>query len=611
MAKQLFVNISASSVSQALVRSVTDMTPVGFPELVIGDGRSYELYLVDGLGNFASFSGNGAYIPFIAIGECGYPTGGTAVWTFSGHSTAALAWDVSPSALQTALQALVSIGANNCSVSGVAGQYYIVTFIGALGDSAQPEITVDFSNLLPASTVDISTIVTGDASHNCVQLATLQQNPITFADDWTPITNGWTGSLSSRTLEIIEAFAQAGGTITDTFQITVADPSGVRSTYVKVPASIQCTIIDPESFAGADKPLLATQAALDAAILGLGNFTFEALTSSSAGNTNITPTTTSRHHTAVVTVSGAAGTRTFSILTSNSPNSGDTVLAVLKIPATAGIVIQVYNATTGGTLLAQFTSNGIARTCLVMVNFNGTAWNIDLDQSTLLYGADNLAGLASNLTAQQNIGSLFSNIVSQNSNFTITTAQIGTLFRVTNATVATLPSAVTAGLGFLVAIQKFDSTSTGVTTSPATVTLNSVNQLAILQSDGSNWNAIIVYNPLAGITSPTAYNADTLNSGDLQVNPSTQIYTEVVTVGGTARTSNINIADTGRSAGDLAKLRLILPSTSAIVLLVNNASSLGTNLFSLTTDGTGRPAYLQLYFDGTSWQPDVAIYPTS
>lgn len=90
MATQLFVNVQASSIGSSLVRSATDLTPVTFPTLVVGDGREYELYFVDGEGGFASFSGDASFIPLIAIGECGYPTGGTFTLTFGGNTTTAI-----------------------------------------------------------------------------------------------------------------------------------------------------------------------------------------------------------------------------------------------------------------------------------------------------------------------------------------------------------------------------------------------------------------------------------------------------------------------------------------------------------------------------------------
>lgn len=500
-ATQLFVNVAAGAISSALVRSVTDMTPVPFPELVIGDGRSYELYFVDGRGNYAAFSGDGSYIPYVAIGGCGFPSGGTAKWTFGGQHTSPLSYNVSPAALQAALEALSSIGSGNVSVAGVAGKYYVITFQGALGSLPQPEVTVDFSGLTPASTVDVSTITAGSASPatNAVQLATLALNPITFADNWTPITNGWTGSLSARTLEIFEAFAAAGGTLSETFQVTVANADGVRTTYVKVASSIQCTIVSPESFAGADKPLLATQAALNAAVLGLNNFTRESLTSSGAGNTNVTrPAASSRHHLARVAFTGAAGVRTVSLLTTNSPNPGDVVLLALLPDATAGNELKVYNATTGGTLLADITTAADSQPYFLLFSWNGSAWELDLDDSIFLSKSGNLAGLADAVTAKANLKTLYSRISDKTVSFTVVTADEGTLFRVSTAggpVAITLPLPGAVERGFLIAIQKFDASPQNVTTIPGTRTLTDAGETAVIQSDGSAWTVVIAFDP--------------------------------------------------------------------------------------------------------------------
>lgn len=507
MATQLFVRVNAANIGSALVRSLTDMTPVSFPKLVLGDGRDYELYFVDGQGGYAAFSGNGGYIPYIAIGSCGYPSGGTAGWTFDGDSTAALAYNISPAALQTALRALASVGGANVNVDGVAGKYYTITFVGTLGGSTQPEITVDFSGLLPASTVEISTIVAGSASPvtNCVQLATLALNPITFADDWTPITNGWTGQLSTRTIEVIEAFVAAGGTITDTFQITIGDPLGVRTTYLKVDASIECTIINPEAFAGADKPLLATQAALNAAVLGANNFSREALSSSATGNTNVSRSSTSRHHTAIVTVTGTAGTRTLSILTTNSPNPGDTILLVINSDVVSGYIIEVRNATSSGTLLETITPTDSGQSFFVLLNWTGSVWQLDFTSFGFLPKKDNLTGLSDVIAARTNLRTLCSRVASvQTTNFTITPDDDGTYYPINTAggaILATLPAASDVESGFMVAIQKVDSSNQIVTTNPATATLANAGQVIFLLSDATQWIVVMQYDP--ALNTPT------------------------------------------------------------------------------------------------------------
>lgn len=504
-ATKLYVNVAAASIARSLVRSPTDLTPVGFPQLVVGDGRSYELYFVDGQGGYAAFSGDGSYIPYIAIGECGYPSGGSVPWSFNGQTTSPLPFDVSPAALQTALQALSSVGSGNLLVGGVAGKYYTFTFAGALANSPQPEITADFSGLTPASTVDVTTIVPGTVSPavSAVQLATLQVNPITFADDWTPITNGWTGSLSARTVEIIEAFAAAGGSLTEVFQVTVADADGVRTTYAKVPSSIVCTIINPESFAGADKPLLATQAALNAAVLGLGNFTREALSSAATGNTNVArPASASRHHLARLTLSGTAGLRTVSLLTTNAPNPGDFIYLVVLPAAVAGYLVEVHNATAGGTLLTSFTTTAKGVPYLLTFSWNGSAWELDQTSDEFLPKAENLAGLADVVEAKTNLRVLFSRISDKSAAFTVVEDDEGTLFRVDASAApiaATLPAANSVPATLLLAIQKLDSGPQVVTTVPPTKTLASPGATMVLQSDGNDWRVVLAYDP-AGIT---------------------------------------------------------------------------------------------------------------
>lgn len=65
----------------------------------------------------------------------GSPTGGTFTLTYGGQTTAAIAYNATASAAQTALQALSTIGADNVTVGGGPGPGtpYTVTFVGRLG----------------------------------------------------------------------------------------------------------------------------------------------------------------------------------------------------------------------------------------------------------------------------------------------------------------------------------------------------------------------------------------------------------------------------------------------------------------------------------------------
>jgi hypothetical protein len=64
----------------------------------------------------------------------GAPTGGSFSLTFNGATTPALAYNAAPAAVQTALQALSTIGAGNATVTGTAGVSYVVTFAGTLAN---------------------------------------------------------------------------------------------------------------------------------------------------------------------------------------------------------------------------------------------------------------------------------------------------------------------------------------------------------------------------------------------------------------------------------------------------------------------------------------------
>jgi hypothetical protein len=108
------------------------------------------------------------------------------------------------------------------------------------------------------------------------------------------------------------------------------------------------------------------------------------------------------------------------------------------------------------------------------------------------------------------------------------------------------------------------------------------------------------------------YNAQANSTGNSSVAPASTVamHTEIITFSGVARTSVVILSTTGRSAGDQIVLRLGLPTTTAIVVEVRNATASGTLLASLTTDGSGDDATLGLVFDGTAWQRLSLSFPS-
>lgn len=86
-------------------------------------------------------------------------TGGTFTITFSGQTTAALAYNASAADVQNALAALSNMGVGNVVVNNTAP--YVVYFIGTLGGAAQPMLTVNSAGL---SGTGVTTTVTAIAN---------------------------------------------------------------------------------------------------------------------------------------------------------------------------------------------------------------------------------------------------------------------------------------------------------------------------------------------------------------------------------------------------------------------------------------------------------------
>lgn len=87
----------------------------------------------------------------------GSPTGGTFTLTFLGYTTSALAHNSTAALVQTALEALPSIGAGNVSCTGGAlpGTPVVVTFINQLAGQPQP-VTVGVASFSGGSSPAIS-----------------------------------------------------------------------------------------------------------------------------------------------------------------------------------------------------------------------------------------------------------------------------------------------------------------------------------------------------------------------------------------------------------------------------------------------------------------------
>jgi Flp pilus assembly protein TadG len=91
-------------------------------------------------------------------------TGGTFALSFKGQVTSPpLAWDSSANVVQTALEALSTIGPGNVTVGGPDGGPYTVTFVGTLGNTDVEMLVADASGLTgPGATADVAQVTIGN-----------------------------------------------------------------------------------------------------------------------------------------------------------------------------------------------------------------------------------------------------------------------------------------------------------------------------------------------------------------------------------------------------------------------------------------------------------------
>lgn len=115
--------------------------------------------------------GTRGYVPVVAgaapisevqtVTVTGTPTGGSYRLGLSGQITGPLPYNATAAAMQTALEALPSLGIGNVTVTGTSPGPYTVTFGGAYAGINMPQLTLESSALTPGGTVDITTTTPG------------------------------------------------------------------------------------------------------------------------------------------------------------------------------------------------------------------------------------------------------------------------------------------------------------------------------------------------------------------------------------------------------------------------------------------------------------------
>ena len=107
----------------------------------------------------AAFGANGDEVQALAVTGA---TGGTFSLGFEGQTTKPIPYNAPPESVQAALQALTTIGSGNVVVASRGDGSYDVEFEGSLADTNVPQLTTEFSTLLPPdATAVVSTTTEG------------------------------------------------------------------------------------------------------------------------------------------------------------------------------------------------------------------------------------------------------------------------------------------------------------------------------------------------------------------------------------------------------------------------------------------------------------------
>jgi len=231
----LYIYADPESPAASLYSDVGATSPLQFPELVVGDTVSLNVYLIDGTGGYDDRSGGAGYIVAVSLGD---PTqtisGGTFALTHSTNSTGQLAWNITADSLQTALNALPSVtAAGGLTVSGVGGLFLVTwtttgtkTEFGASGDS-----------LIPFGAVEISTTNDGTAGHK-TQIIQLMPASLCTQSTFAQITKGWAGQISTNTLPAIQDIAGAAFK-NKLIQISIIGSGGAVMTQLQMPVVLR------------------------------------------------------------------------------------------------------------------------------------------------------------------------------------------------------------------------------------------------------------------------------------------------------------------------------------------------------------------------------------
>jgi len=162
----------------------------------------------------SGYGGAPSYTASIDVNEVqtvtitGTPTGGTFTLTFGGQTTANIAYDAAAGAVQTALQALSTIGASNATVTGGPGPGtpYVVTFVAGLANTNVAAMTASGALLTGGSTPAVAVTTTTPGAPTDIPLI-----PILASEVDVFLDNTWAGLGTTKLTSDFSAEWSVGG----------------------------------------------------------------------------------------------------------------------------------------------------------------------------------------------------------------------------------------------------------------------------------------------------------------------------------------------------------------------------------------------------------------
>lgn len=437
MARNLYFDTSAKDPRNSQVVSNTNTLPIGAREVFTrGDNNPTNLYLVDSIaGGYFSDSGAASVTPKLALVTPGaVPTGGTFKVEFSATASASIAYNASAAAVQSALNGIAAVAsAGNVTVTGLS-PCWLITWDTT---GAKADFTENENLLTPDGSIGISKITDGDGSNAEVIALEIKRQPHTIQTTWSQITNGWSADFAMVDQKLCDLLNGAAS-VNTTLELEVTDASGKVRTYAQVPCvllsdGINTGIISNQSgstyyTATESDNLFAKRAQnlsdLASAATARTNLGIDASTTpytpttggdwstspteveaaldelaarggaaailktesaevavSSSGDTDLNPDDTKAISSFFVSATAGAGTYTRNLLL-KQPTPGETAqvaLIRLSLSATSNSTVNVYDDTTGGTLI--YTTSGNAKRArqeivVCVWNNDSTQWEL-------------------------------------------------------------------------------------------------------------------------------------------------------------------------------------------------------------------------------------------